>query len=132
MSDLNNDEFADFSAPYQVLAEERRAPWWPWALGVAFLALSAVLALVGFGSENGSLVYVGVVGYLLTPLGTAFLLIMAMRSHRQLSATEGYVADSGTRVVKFCAVIAVAGFVLAIPHIWQISDYFALLFAPGT
>jgi len=131
MSDFSNDEFADFTSRYQMAAEEQRAPWWPLILGAVFLVVSAALALVGLGPGNSTLVYISVLGYLLTPLGTAFVLIMAMRAHRQLSATDGYVADSGTRVVKFCAMIAVAGFLLAILHIWQIADYFALLFAPG-
>lgn len=132
MSDFDVDSFGDFSSPYQVEAEPRRAPWWPFVLGAAFLLISIVLVLAGLGSEGETLLYISVIGYLLTPLGTAFTLIMAMRAHRKLSGVDGYVADSGTRLVKLCAMVAVLGFLLAIPHIWQIADYFALIFAPGT
>lgn len=131
MSDFRDDTFGDFSSPFHVEAEARRAPWWPLLMGVAFLLVSGFLALMGQAPEDAAPLYIGVMGYVLTPLGTAFTLIMAMRAHRKLSGVDGYVADSGTRLVKFCAIIAITGFLLAIPHIWQVADYFALLFAPG-
>jgi len=131
MSDFGQDDFSDFASPYQLAAEERKAPLWPLIAGVLLLLASAGLAVIGLGLENSALLYISVIGYLLTPLGTAFTLIMAMRAHRNLSAVDGYVADSGTRAIKLCAIVAVLGFLLAIPHIWQIADFFALAFAPG-
>jgi hypothetical protein len=131
MNDFGHESFTGYADPYEVAYEQRRAPWWPFALGLVFLALSALLAVIGLSLENGALLFTSIIGYVLTPLATAFALIMAMRAHRTLSTVDGYIADSGTRLVKMCAIIALAGFVLAIPHIWRIADYFALLFAPG-
>jgi hypothetical protein len=131
MSDFGSVGLGDYVDSFEFAAEEKKAPIWPAVLGVIFLVLSGVLAVVGFSLEGTPLLIVGALGYVMTPLGTAFVLIMAMRAHRQLSAVDGYIADSGTRLIRICAFIAGAGFVVAIPHIWQIADYFALLFAPG-
>lgn len=131
MSDFGHESFTGYADPYEVASEQRRAPWWPFILGVVLLALSALLTVVGFSLDSGALLFVSVIGYILTPLATAFALIMAMRAHRTLSTVDGYVADSGLRITKLCAFVALAGFVFAIPHIWRIADYFALLFAPG-
>lgn len=131
MSDFASPTMGDFVGNFEFSAPERKAPTWPIYVGIAFLLVSIALAVVGFTLEGVPLLTVGLLGYLLTPLGTAFLLILAMRSHRTLSAVDGYVADSGTRLTKWCALVAGLGFVVAVPHIWQIADYFALLFAPG-
>jgi hypothetical protein len=131
MSDSFGAGLSDYIDQFELPTEERKAPTWPVFLGLVLLLTSLALAIPGFSMDGAWLLIVGALGYILTPLGTAFVLIMAMRAHRQMSAIDGYKADSGTRVIRLCAYIAVAGFVLAVPHIWQIADYFALLFAPG-
>lgn len=123
---------ATFDSPYQeVIEETKRAPWWPIALGIFFMAASLfVLYLERTASDTQLLTY-AVCGYLLTPLATAAVLVIAMQIHRKLSTAVRYNADSGNRVVRICSFIAVGGFILAIPHVLQISLYFSLLFAPG-
>lgn len=131
MSNFTGIGLGDYVDNFELPSQERKAPMWPVLVGAILLVVSVVLAFIGWSLEGSTLLVVGLIGYVLTPLGTAFVLIMAMRAHRKLSAVDGYVADSGTRVTKICAFIAGAGFIVAIPHIWQIADYFALLFAPG-
>jgi hypothetical protein len=131
MSDFSGVGLGDYVDSFELPSEVRKAPIWPVALGLVFLVVSIILAILGLSLEGTPLLVDGLLGYLLTPLGTAFVLIMAMRAHRQLSTVDGYVADSGTRIIRFTAIIAGAGFLVAIPHIWQVADYFALLLAPG-
>lgn len=131
MTNFSELGLGDYVDSYEFSSEAQKAPLWPMIFGLVLLAFSVILAAIGFSQEGTTMLIVGIAGYFLTPLGTAFVLIMAMRTHRKLSAVDGYVADSGTRLIKFCALIAGAGFIAAIPHIWQISEYFALVFAPG-
>lgn len=131
MGDFSGVALGDFASNFELPSIERKAPLWPVFIGVALLIVSIGLALFGLSLEGVASLAIGLLGYLLTPLATAALLIVAMRSHRQLSAVDGYVADSGTKLIRLSAVIAVGGFLVAVPHIWQIADYFALLFAPG-
>lgn len=131
MSDFAGIGLGDYVDKFAFPSQETKAPKWPIFVGVLLVIVSIALAIVGLPMEGASLLIVGLLGYLLTPIATAFLLITAMRAHRKLSAVDGYLAGSGTRLIRFCAFTAGAGFIVAIPHIWQIADYFALLFAPG-
>lgn len=131
MSDFLGASLSDYTGNFELPSVERRAPIWPVTVGGVALIVSIGLAVLSFSLEGGPSLTVGLVGYALTPLVTAFLLIAAMRSHRKLSAVDGYVADSGTTSIKIAAAIAGAGFIVAIPHIWRVADYFALIFAPG-
>jgi hypothetical protein len=97
-----------------------------------FLAASVALIAVERSSQGITLLTFAFLGYVLTPLGTAAMLILAMRSHKNLSSTPGYSEATGKTQIKFCSIIAWAGFIAAIPHVWFIADYFSLVFAPGS
>lgn len=121
-----------FDSTYQGIVEEtKRAPWWPVALGVLFMAASLFVVFLERTASDAQLLIYAFLGYGFTPLATAAVLVIAMQIHRKLSTADRYDSDSGNRMVRICAFIAGGGFILAIPHVWQIADYFSLLFAPG-
>ena len=125
------NDYGDFVGTFDFHAPEVKAPIWPLVTSAVFLAASLALVVVERSSQGTTLLTFAFLGYGLTPLGTAAMLILAMRSHKNLSSTAGYRDASGNTQIKFCSLIAWAGFIAAIPHIWFIADYFALLFAPG-
>ena len=125
------NDYGDFVGTFDFRAPEVKAPIWPLVVSAVFLVLSFALIVLERSSEGTTLLAIAFVGYVLTPLGTAAMLILAMRSHKNLSSTAGYRDASGKTQIKFCSLIAWAGFIAAIPHIWFIADHFALLFAPG-
>jgi len=123
--------FGDFAGQFEFQAEVKKAPMWPFMVSVSLLVVSLLLIVVERGAVDSTLPVVALVGYLLTPLATAFLLIVAMRSHKNLSSKDGYEGQSGTRLIKLCSLAAGVGFLVAIPHVWQVAHYFSLVFAPG-
>jgi len=121
-----------FDSTYQGFAEEtKRAPWWPIVLGIAFMAVSFVLIYLERSASDTTMLTLAVLGYCLTPLATSAVLLLAMQMHRRLSTADRYDSDSGSRLVRICSFIAIAGFIVAIPHVVQIAGYFSLVFAPG-
>lgn len=123
--------FGDFVGQFEFQAEVKKAPVWPLIVSVSVLMVSLLLIVVERGAVDSNLLIVALIGYVLTPLAAAFLLIVAKRSHKNLSSVNGYQEQSGTRLIKYCSLVAWSGFVLAIPHVWQIAHHFSLVFAPG-
>jgi len=123
--------FAEFIGAFELPTVERRAPWWPFAGALMAAALSLGLVFVERSVTDRTLLIVALIGYFLTPFATAVFLILAMALHRRMSVVYGYVEASGQRQIKWCSLVAWSGFVIALPHIWQVADYFSLLLAPG-
>jgi len=122
----------DFVSTFELPRVEVRAPWWPFAGATAAAVISLALVFIERTVTDETLLIVAVAGYVLTPFATAGFLILAMAMHRKMSIVYGYVEASGQRQIKWCSLVAWAGFIIAIPHIWQVADYFSLLLAPGT
>lgn len=129
---FSNQDYSDYVGTFDFTPPEHKAPVWPFITSAAFLVASVALIFVERSSQGTTLLVVALLGYILTPLGTAGMLILAMRSHKSMSSKPGYNDATGKRQIKFCSLIAWAGFVAAIPHVWFIADYFSLVFAPGS
>lgn len=121
------------SPGYVFLDEPSRASALPVVVAVVALAISVFSLFVSSGSDETSQIrlVVAVIAYLLTPFVTAGALVWAMKSHRSHGASNGYDSRSGAKVVRICSVVAILGFVVAVPQIWIVSDYFALVFGGG-
>lgn len=128
---FTDSSFGDFTSSFQFETKARKAPQWPLIVGVAILVTSLLLVFVERSAQDSALLIVALIGYLLTPLATAAVLILALRNHKNLSSVDGYQEESGNTVIKRCSLIAYGGFITAIPHVWQLADYFSLVFAPG-
>ncbi|MFM8154992.1 MAG: hypothetical protein ACKOAF_02795 [Actinomycetes bacterium] len=109
-----------------------RAPVFPVLVAMGLLVVSVLLNIPGSGSRGVSELIIGIVGYLITPIGTALTLVWAMRIHNQYTAKDLYDSSTGQRLVKYCSVIAILGFVAGLVHILHIANWFAILLAPGT
>lgn len=131
-SSYSENDYSDFVGTFEFSAPEVKAPIWPLVISLVFLVASLALLAVERSTQGTTLLAIAVVGYILTPLGTAGILILAMRNHKNLSSVAGYRDATGKAQIKMCSLIAWAGFIAAIPHVWFIADYFALAFAPGT
>lgn len=127
----SSQDFSDYVGTFDFNAPEVKAPVWPLITSAVFLIASVALIFVGTSTEGTALPTAALLGYILTPLGTAGMLILAMRSHKSMSSEPGYSDSTGKARIRSCSLIAWAGFIAAIPHVWFIADYFSLVFAPG-
>ena len=118
---------------YVFLDEASKASLMPVFVSVAVLAVSVLSLFISSAADETSTLRVGVaaLAYLLTPFVTAGALVWAMKAHRSHGANDAYDSGSGLKVVRLCSMVAFLGFVAAIPQIWIVSDYFALLFGGG-
>lgn len=130
-SSHSSQDYSDYVGSFDFNAPEVKAPVWPLITSAVFLVASVALILVERSSQGTPLLAVALLGYILTPLGTAGMLILAMRSHKNMSSVPGYSEATGKAQIKFCSLVAWAGFIAAVPHVWFIADYFSLVFAPG-
>ena len=130
-STYSSQDYGDFNGTFNFSSPEVKAPVWPLIASAVVLVTSIALIAVERSSQGTTLLAVALLGYMLTPLGTAALLIMAMRNHKTMSSEAGYSDATGKARIKYCSIIAWAGFVVAIPHVWFIADYFSLVFSPG-
>lgn len=137
MSDwLASDGANDWAQPatgFSFTDEQAKASYTPVWVGAAALVLSVLSLFVSSGAEETSSLRAGValIAYLLTPLATAAALVWAMRAHRSHGSGASYDAASGTKVVRAASLVAILGFIAAVPQIWILSDYVALLFGGG-
>jgi len=127
----SNQDYSDYVGTFDFTTPPLKSPLWPLITSVLFLVASVAIIAVERSSQGSTLLAVALLGYILTPLGTAAMLILAMRSHKNLSSKPGYNDSTGKAQIKYCSLIAWAGFIAAIPHVWFIADYFSLMFAPG-
>jgi len=126
------EDYSDFVGTFDFNSAEVKAPIWPIIVSGVLLGLSVALIAIERTTDGTTLLVFAFLGYALTPLSTAAMLIVAMRSNMKLSSVAGYRDSSGKKLIKSCAMVAWAGFVVAIPHVWFIADYFSLVFAPGS
>jgi hypothetical protein len=130
-SSYSSQDYSDYVGTFDFNAPEVKAPVWPLITSAVFLVASVALILVERSSQGTTLLAVALLGYMLTPLGTAAMLIMAMRNHKTMTSEAGYSDATGKARIKYCSLIAWAGFVVAIPHVVFIASHFSLVFAPG-
>ena len=137
MSDwLASDGANDWSQPAGGLVfadEPQKASYAPVYVGAGALLVSVLTLFISSGADETSPIRAGValVAYLLTPLVTAGTLVWAMKAHRSHGSGSAYDAASGNKVVRTASFVAIFGFVAAIPQIWILSDYIAILFGGG-
>ena len=113
--------------------EPRKASYVPVYVGAAALVVSVSTLFISSGADETSPIRaaVALVAYILTPLVTAGTLVWAMKAHRSHGKGIAYDAASGNKVVRIASMIAILGFVAALPQIWILSDYIAILFGGG-
>jgi len=126
----------DWSQPAAGLVfadEPRRASYIPVYVGAGALLVSGLTLFISSGADETSPMRaaVALVAYFLTPLATAGTLVWAMKAHRRHGTGNAYDAASGNKVVRMASLVAILGFVAAIPQIWILSDYIAIFFGGG-
>lgn len=127
------NDWAQPATGFTFADEPEKASYVPIYVGVAALVLSIATLFISSGADETSPIRGGIAlfAYALTPLVTAATLVWAMKSHRSHGTGSAYDAASGNRVVRAASIVAILGFVAAIPQIWILSDYMALLLGGG-
>jgi len=127
------NDWAQPATGFTFVDEPEKASYVPIYVGVAALVLSIATLFISSGADETSPIRGGIalLAYALTPLVTAATLVWAMKSHRSHGTGSAYDAASGNRVVRAASIVAILGFVAAIPQIWILSDYMALLLGGG-
>jgi len=126
-------DWAQPAVGFSFADEPEKASFVPIYVGTAALVLSIATLFISSGADETSPIRGGIalLAYALTPLVTAVTLVWAMKAHRSHGTGSAYDAASGNKVVRAASVIAILGFVAAIPQIWILSDYMALVFGGG-
>ena len=131
--DSSNSDWHQPNHGFAFSDEEMNASRVPVVVALIALIVSVLSLFISSNVEETSSLRVALAisAYVLTPFATSGALVWAMKSHRSQGANQSYASGSGTKVIRFCSVIAILGFIAAIPQIWIVSDYFSLLFGGG-
>ena len=94
---------------------------------VLVASLLAVFVLAGLNSD-GPLPW-AIIGYILTPFGTAACLIWARALDLRNQSDPGYLKLDGQRRLKVLGLLALVSFIPAIAFIWYLASYIGSVIA---
>lgn len=101
-----------------------RAPAWPLYVSIGAAVLSLLLSVTGFNQPASSRWIFGAVGYLLTPLVSAIMLVMARSAHLHRIARQADVYDqvTGERLQKRLTLLVIIAFVISVIPIFFMAE----------
>ena len=120
----SSNPFGDSSSQGILRLDPVKLPTWTRWGNIALLVVSAlgwIPVFLAWGTDNA--IVFAVFGYVITPLFSTMMLIIARAQHLKFQKKSHYLLADGREKVKVVGMISAISFLISFPHVFYLANY---------